>query len=113
MVLFTAPDRASILAAEKGGKVLVAPLDRIATLHFIDGSKLSFEFPQQTPSAAARQIRFGDMLSSQHLVIEAEGQVYVFPVANIKYMVVSMPDFDVDEGSPASRQVIRGARIRG
>src|SRR5205085_10911135 len=63
-----------------------AAMDRILTLHFIDGSKLSFDFPEQTSSAAARQLKIADLLTSKHVVIEAEGTVMLFPVSNIKYL---------------------------
>jgi len=47
-------------------------MDRILTLHFIDGSKLSFDFPVQTANATARQLKIADLLTSKHVVIEAE-----------------------------------------
>ena len=62
------------------------PLERTVTLHFIDGTKLSLEFPHQGGGAAARKLKIGDFLSGQHLVVEADGSVLVCPIANIKYM---------------------------
>ena len=84
-------------------------MDRTLTLHFIDGSKLTFEFPQQAPNAAARKLKLDEFLQSQHLVIEAEGSVLVFPVANIKYAALSSPLLDA--GSLLQRHAIVGARI--
>ena len=88
-------------------------MDRILTLHFVDGSKLSFEFPEQTPSAAARQMKLADLMTSKHLVIEAEGSVMLFPVVNIKYMALSVPMLR-SKGAAAAlpRHAIVGARIR-
>ena len=40
------------------------------TLHFVDASKLSFEFPEQSANAAARQLKLADFMTSKHLVIE-------------------------------------------
>jgi hypothetical protein len=88
-------------------------MDRILTLHFVDGSKLSFEFPEQTPSAAARQMKLADLMASKHLIIEAEGSVMLFPVVNIKYMALSVPMLR-SKGAAAAlpRHAIVGARIR-
>jgi len=88
-------------------------MDRIVTLHFIDGSKLAFDFPEQTANVAARQIRLADFLASKHLVIEAEGTVMVFPVANIKYIAFSMPTLPRKGAAGAlPRHAIVGAHIR-
>ena len=88
-------------------------MDRIITLHFNDGSKLSFDFPEQAANAAARQIKLADFLTSRNLVIEAEGTVMIFPVANIIYIAISMPTLP-RKGSAAAlpRHAIVGARIR-
>jgi len=88
-------------------------MDRILTLHFIDGSKLSFEIPEQAPSAAARKLKLEDFMTSKHLVIEAEGSVMLFPVANIKYIALSLPTLGT-KGTAAGlpRHAITGARIR-
>jgi hypothetical protein len=87
--------------------------DRILVLHFIDGSKLSFEFPEQTANVSARQIKVADLMTSKHLVIEAEGTVMLFPVANIKYMALSLPTANTRASAAAlPRHAIVGARIR-
>jgi hypothetical protein len=88
-------------------------MDRIVTLHFIDGSKLAFDFPEQAANPAARQIKVADFMSAKHLVIEAEGTVMVFPVANIKYIAFSMPTLPRKGAAGAlPRHAIVGARIR-
>ena len=88
-------------------------MDRILTLHFVDGSKLSFDFPEQGANEAARQMKLADFLTSKHLVIEAEGTVMMFPVANIKYIAFSMPMLRTKASSPSlPRHAITGARIR-
>jgi len=88
-------------------------MERILTLHFIDGTKLSFDFGEQVPNAAARKLKLEDFMASRHLVIEAEGSVMIFPVANIKYMALSVPVLNA-KGAAASlpRHAIVGARIR-
>ena len=89
-------------------------MDRILTLHFIDGSKLSFDFPVQTANATARQLKIADLLTSKHVVIEAEGTVMVFPVSNVKYLSFSVPMLGTRGAATAlPRHTITGARIRG
>lgn len=83
------------------------------TLHFIDGSKLSFEFAAQSDNTAGRKMKIADFMTSNHLVVEAEGSVLVFPVANIKYLSLSAGTLD-SKGAAATlpRHAILGARIR-
>jgi hypothetical protein len=86
---------------------------RILTLHFVEGSKISFEFPEQSAHPLGRQVKLADFMTSKHLVIEAEGTVMMFPVNNIKYMAFSLPML-TGKGSKASlpRHAITGARVR-
>jgi hypothetical protein len=85
---------------------------RILTLHFIDGSKLSFEFAEQSANPAARQMKVADFMVSKHLVIEAEGTVMMFPVNNIKYMALSLPMLAKGSKAALPRHTIAGARVR-
>ncbi|MGZ5036293.1 MAG: hypothetical protein ACXWHB_09525 [Usitatibacter sp.] len=88
-------------------------MDRILTLHFVDGTKLAFDFPEQSANPAARQLKLADFMTSQHLVIEAEGNVMMFPVANIKYIALSLPMLNVKGGpSGLPPHAIVGARVR-
>ena len=88
-------------------------MERILTLHFIDGSKLSFAFGAQGGNTAARKIKLDNFLTSKHLVVEAEGNVMIFPVANIKYMSLSLPTADTRGTAEAlPRHAITGARSR-
>ena len=87
-------------------------MERILTLHFIDGTKLSLAFEEQGNSAA-RKLKVEKLMTSKHLVVEAEGSVMIFPVANIKYMSLSLPVVN----SKGTRDMlpsyaITGARIR-
>jgi hypothetical protein len=88
-------------------------MERILTLHFIDGSKLSLAFDEQGMNSAARKLKVEKLMASKHLVVEAEGQALIFPVANIKYMALSLPTANakaVRETLPS--HAITGARIR-
>ena len=88
-------------------------MDRILTLHFIDGTKMSFDFGEQSPNASARKMKLDDFMTSKHVVIEAEGSVMIFPVSSIKYMALSLPVLS-PKGTAAAlpRHAITGARIR-
>ena len=88
-------------------------MERILTLHFIDGSKLSFAFDAQGANNAARKLKVDKLMASKHVVIEAEGSVMIFPVVNIKYMSLSLPVLDkrgTTEMLPS--HAITGAKIR-
>ena len=81
--------------------------NRTLTIHFTDSTKLSFEFPKQVdnPSFVAKRIE--KMLENQHLMIEADGVLFMFPLQNIKYVQSSpLPDNLPDT-------VIKGATIIG
>jgi len=88
-------------------------MERILTLHFIDGTKLAFDFDEQTANPAARSLKLADFMTSKHLVIEAEGSVLVFPVSSIKYMAFTTPTLNARGAAAAlARHAITGARIR-
>ena len=88
-------------------------MERVLTIYFIDGTKVAFDFGEQMPNAAARKLKLEDFMASRHLVIEAEGQVMIFPVANIKYMALSIPVLNAKGAASAlPRHAITGARIR-
>jgi hypothetical protein len=88
-------------------------MERILTLHFVDGSKLSFEFDAQGPNNAARKLKIDKLMASKQVVIEAEGCVMVFPIANIKYMSLSLPTLDKRGAAEVlPGYAITGARIR-
>lgn len=85
--------------------------DRMLILHFVDGNKLSFDFPEQTGIAAGKQIKFEDFLKGNHLVVEVEGSLLIFPVQNIKYIQLALPGKGVDASVRLPPHTIRGAVI--
>lgn len=87
-------------------------MDRVLTLHFVDGSRLAFDFPEQTSHPAARQFKVADFLVSKHLIVEAEGSVLIFPVTSIKYIALSLPISPRKGAAALPRHAIIGARIR-
>jgi len=83
--------------------------DRYMTVHFNDGSKMVFEFPEQGPNAAAKQIKIAEFFKSAHLVIEADGNVLVFPVTSIKYVAFTGL---AGAGAAMPKHAILGAHLR-
>lgn len=86
--------------------------DRQLTLHFLDGTKISFAFSKQADLEAARQIKIDSLWDSKQLIIEADGNILVFPISSIKYLNFAL-------GSEPTTQIklpahtIRGATILG
>jgi hypothetical protein len=80
------------------------------TVHFMDGSKLSFGFPNQAANAAARTIRLEEFLKSNYLLVIADGVLTALPVANIKAIQLPVDEEAMQEvRMPA--HVFRGATI--
>jgi|GEM_PF-1472193 len=86
--------------------------DRTMTLHFNDSTKLTFEFPEQVKSAAAKQIKLSEFMSSKNVVVEAEGQVMIFPMTSIKYIAFNSAGPSFFKGPALPKQSIIRARIR-
>jgi hypothetical protein len=86
--------------------------DRTMTIHFNDGSKMTFEFPEQVKSAAAKQIKLSEFMSSRNVVVEAEGQLMVFPMTSIKYIAFNAAGPSFFKGTALPRQSIIRAVIR-
>jgi hypothetical protein len=74
------------------------------TIHFIDGSKVSFDFPTQTDPHHVSQY-VDNLLKNQYLAIEADGSVHLYPLNNIKSIQVT----PVPEQLPGN--VIKNATI--
>jgi hypothetical protein len=80
------------------------------TVHFIDGTKMSYGFPEQAANSAAKQIRMEEFLKSPYLMVIADGVLTAFPVANIKAIQMPVDEKMVDEvRMPA--HVFRGATV--
>lgn len=86
---------------------------RSLTLHFMDGTSLSFDFPEQTKSTAAKQLKLESFRDNNHLLIEADGSLLMFPMANIKYLHLTVPGaLPYDEARPP-KDLIQGATLVG
>jgi len=83
---------------------------RALTVHFTDGSKVSFGFPDQAANAAHRQIRMEQFLKSPYLLVVADGVLTAFPVANIK--AIQFPvDGEIMKDVALPEHVIRDATV--
>ncbi len=78
---------------------------RALTIHFTDGTKLSFDFPKQVPEEHMIASRIEQLLKHQYLMVEADGTLFMFPLQNIKYVQA----YPVPERLPDS--TIKGASI--
>lgn len=83
--------------------------DRSLTIHFMDGTKVSFDFPEQKTNEAARAIMMEEMRKSPFLMVETEGVFLLYPVVNIKSIQIRVPSGK--KAAAGSKAVIRGAVI--
>ena len=84
--------------------------NRGLTISFMDGSKVSFGFPQQGANAAAKQLKIEEFLQSPYLMVVADGTLTLFPVANIKSIQMPLGVQDAEQVRLPSH-VIRNARL--
>ena len=85
--------------------------DRGIIITFMDGSKLSFGFPQQGANSAAKQLKLEELMKSPWLMVIADGSLHMFPVANIKSIQLPVSAQDAEQVRlPA--HVIRNATLK-
>ena len=80
--------------------------DRYLTIYFMDGSEMSLAFPKQQGNPLLLAKRIQEALDANHLAIETEGELLVFPKTGIKYLQMS----PIPEELPET--IIRGAKIQ-
>jgi hypothetical protein len=78
---------------------------RYMTIHFMDGTKVAYDFPQQVDDKTSIASRMAKLLEMQYIIIEADESVQFYPVNNIK----SVQFYPVPDILPDT--VIRGAVI--
>jgi hypothetical protein len=74
-------------------------------IQFMDGTKVVYDFPEQSDDSSSLATRYKEILDMQYIVVEAEGAIQFYPVANIKSIQLYplpevIPDF-----------VIQGAKL--
>ena len=62
---------------------------RFLTIHFNDASKLSMTFPQQADDFSQIASRVQKALDANKLAIEVDGELFVIPMNNVKYLQVN------------------------
>jgi len=80
------------------------------TVTFMDGTKISFGFPQQGMNAAAKQLKIEEFMKNPFLMVIADGMLMMFPVVNIKSIQMPLGKDDLEQVQlPA--HVIRNATL--
>lgn len=85
--------------------------DRILTLHFNDGTRMAFEFAEQASHVLVKEAKLKEILAGQNLVIEAEGQVMIFPMTSIKYIAFNSFGEAFAKGPALPKHAITNARV--
>jgi len=81
------------------------------TVTFMDGTKISFGFPQQGMNAAAKQLKIEEFMKNPFLMVIADGMLMMFPVVNIKSIQKPMAKEDVEQ-IRLPTHVIRNATLK-
>lgn len=87
--------------------------DRGLTITFMDGSKLSYGFPQQGANAAAKQLKIEEFLKSSYVMVVADGTLTMFPVANIKSIQLPLGPQDAEQVKLPGHTIRNAALKRG
>jgi hypothetical protein len=77
------------------------------TIHFNDGSKVSMDFPRQTPSEIAAMLKLNDVLKKRYMLFEADSTFLMVPFENVKYVQIYPAPADVP-----GQTYIKGANIK-
>ena len=84
---------------------LIMTEKRYMTIHFMDGTKAAFDFPQQPGDKSSITTKVNKLMEMQYITIEADNALNFYPVSNIK----SIQLYPVPEIVPDT--TIRGAVI--
>ncbi|HEX4987039.1 MAG TPA: hypothetical protein VFV71_13335 [Burkholderiales bacterium] len=81
--------------------------DRGLTIHFMDGTKMSLNFPKQAENEAAVNLKLNEVLNARHMLVEVDGGVLLIPFENVKYIQaspgpVSLPKYAIRAASISS-----------
>ena len=85
--------------------------DRAMTIHFMDGTHVSFDFPAQEANAFGSALLIEELLKNPYLLVEAEGAMLIYPVANIKS--VQLTNLSGGGEAVVPKGLIRGAKVVG
>jgi hypothetical protein len=78
------------------------------TIYFNDGSKISLDFPKQSPNEAAAMLKLDDVLKKRYMLFEADSTFLMIPFENVRYVqLYPAPD------SVQGHTYIKGASVTG
>ena len=77
------------------------------TIHFNDGSKVSMDFPRQTPSEIAAMLKLNDVLKKRYMLFEADSTFLMVPFENVKYVQVYPAPAEIP-----GQTYIKGANVK-
>jgi hypothetical protein len=84
---------------------------RFITIQFTDGSSVRYSFPVQSTNKAAQQLKLEDLLKGRHLVLQAEGQLVIYPIENIRKLELSAGSGDNLDGVRLPAHTIHDAKL--
>ena len=85
--------------------------DRAMTIHFMDGTHVSFDFPAQEANSFGAALLIEELLRNPHLLVEADGAILIYPVANIKS--IQLLNLSGEGQAITPKGLIRGATVVG
>jgi hypothetical protein len=85
--------------------------DRAMTIHFMDGTHVSFDFPAQEANAYGSALLIEELLRNPYILVEADGAILIYPVANIKS--IQLMNLSGEGGAVAPKGLIKGASAVG
>lgn len=59
---------------------------RGVTIFFNDGTKVSLDFPRQSPNEAATSLKLDDVLKKRYMLFEADNTFLMIPFENVRYV---------------------------
>ena len=59
---------------------------RGVTIFFNDGSKMSLDFPKQSPNETAAMLKLDDVLKKRYMLFEADSTFLMIPFENVRYV---------------------------
>jgi hypothetical protein len=77
------------------------------TIHFTDGSKISMDFPKQSPSEIGAMMKLNDVLEKRHMLFEADSTLLMVPFENVKYVQIYPAPAEI-----AGQTYVKGASIK-
>ena len=86
---------------------------RALTINFMDGTKVSYGFPEQGINAAAKQLKIEEFMKNPFLMVLADGVLTMFPVANIKSIQLPIDPADAEQVRLPSHTIRNATLTRG